>query len=85
LIRFNLPDFLWAYSLTAALLFWRRKTGKVNKWFILIILLMITATEFIQYYIPKRFTFDWLDVVAAFSGSMLSYLLNMHKNEKEKF
>ena len=47
-IRFNLPDFLRAYSLTAALVFWKLYKGRVDCLFIFVVLIFLAGTEFVQ-------------------------------------
>ncbi len=84
IIKFNLPDFLWAYSLSAALLFWQQKRGKADQWFVFTVVVLIATTEVGQIFFQPQFTFDLLDVVAALSGSTLSYYLISWQNANKK-
>lgn len=79
ILLYNAPDFCWDYSLASALFFWGKKYASGRRFFPIIILALLLASEFIQLLMPTIFTFDWIDVLAAFFAFMLSYLLNYRK------
>ena len=79
IVVYNVPDFCWDYSLASALFFWGKKYASGRRFFPIIILALLLASEFIQLLMPTIFTFDWIDVLAAFFAFMLSYLLNYRK------
>jgi hypothetical protein len=79
ILQFNLPDFCWDYSFSSALFLWKEKTGTKIKYFPSAILFLLIAGEGIQVFFPYSFTFDWLDMVAAFLAFCSSYLLNYKK------
>ena len=69
------PDFCWSYSLSSALFVWERWQGSWIRFFSLIVLLLILGSELIQFLLTSAFTPDWMDVLAALSAFILSYLL----------
>ena len=76
LFVFNLPDFCWSYSLASSLFYWKRLDKVNNRYFPVLVLLLIIAAESAQYFLSPQFTFDRLDIVAAIMAFFLSYLLN---------
>lgn len=82
-VRYNLPDLLWAYSLTAALMLRKSGTGTISTSYFILILTIVSASEIIQIAFPDKFTFDWSDLGAAIAGSMLSYIANNLSFEKK--
>ncbi|MBL7724126.1 MAG: hypothetical protein JNK27_08245 [Chitinophagaceae bacterium] len=72
-IAFNLPDFCWSYSLSAALFTWKKWSGASIRYFPLLVLLALLSSEVIQILLTGLFTFDWIDVLAAFIAFLLSY------------
>lgn len=72
-IAFNLPDFCWSYSFASALFIWEKRQERIIKYFPFIVLLILLMGELIQLFLPSMFTFDWLDLIAAFSAFLLSY------------
>jgi hypothetical protein len=79
LLVYNLPDFCWDYSFTSALFLWERKALANNKYFPVMILLILLISEAIQIFMPAAFTFDWLDMLAAVLAFSMSWLLNYAK------
>lgn len=73
LMAFNLPDFCWSYSLSAALFTWKKWSGISIRYFPLLVLLALLGSELIQVLLPELFTFDWIDILAAFIAFLLSY------------
>ena len=71
------PDFFWAYAFSSALLFWGRNNP--NKYFPLLILLMLFLSEIIQLVLKPGFRFDWIDLAAVTLAFGLSLLLNWTK------
>ncbi len=81
LLIFSGPDFCWAYSLSSVLFIWHKWQGKPKKYFLFLIFSLIILSELIQVFFHRKFTLDWLDVIAAFLAVVLSYLLN-YRNVK---
>ena len=77
--KYNLPDFCWDYSFSSALFLWKQKTDTKIKYFPFAVLFLLMASEAIQIFFPFSFTFDWLDMLAAFIAFCLSYFLNHKK------
>ena len=73
IIAFNLPDFCWSYSLAAALFTWKKWYGESIRYFPLLVLLALLGSEVVQVFLPGIFTFDWIDILAAFNAFLLSY------------
>jgi hypothetical protein len=67
-----LPDFLWSYSLSFFLLWWLAPLVKNVFRLSLGILGLLIVTEWVQVFFPNRFTFDFLDLVAAITAFFLS-------------
>lgn len=74
-IFFSGPDFFWAFSISSALIIWEIWQGRSNKYFTLLIFLLVVLSELIQLFFSKGFTFDWVDFIAALAGFWLSYFL----------
>lgn len=73
ILAFHLPDFCWSYSLAAALFTWKKWSGASIRYFSLLVLLVLMGSELIQILLSGTFTFDWIDVLAAFIAFLLSY------------
>jgi hypothetical protein len=83
LFIFSGPDFCWSYSLSSALFIWEKWQGSRIRFFFLVVLLIVTGAELIQYLLASVFTPDWIDVLAALSAFILSYfLIKRQDNEK---
>jgi predicted Na+-dependent transporter len=83
LFIFSGPDFCWSYSLSSALFIWEKWQGKKIRLFPLVVLMVVVCSELIQYLLASVFTPDWIDVLAALSAFILSYLLIRRQvNEK---
>lgn len=76
ILIYNIPDFCWDYSLASALFLWREMNLIKIKYFGVIVLSLLLATEGVQFFLPHFFTFDWLDMIAAIAAFFLSYTLN---------
>ena len=68
------PDFCWSYSFSSALfitnfLFFR------SKLLALLTVLLIIFSEVVQIFLPRYFTFDWVDVSAVITAVGLSFLV----------
>jgi hypothetical protein len=81
-IAYNLPDFCWSYSLASVLFIWEKWQEKMIKLFPFYIFLILLSAETIQLFLPGSFRFDWLDIVAALLGFLLSYY-EFHFYEKK--
>ncbi|MGL2999410.1 hypothetical protein [Flavobacterium sp. RSSB_23] len=69
---YSLPDGLWVYSFSSALLiFWNNDFGKVKYW-LLIPIISGVLIEFLQGFKVFTGTFDLLDLVFSISGLLLS-------------
>lgn len=68
------PDFCWSYSFTSAI-FILNSIYFHAKYFFPVVLLIIIISEFIQFFLPRYFTFDWIDIGAAVAGVVLSYFI----------
>ena len=77
IIKYQLPDFCWAFSLTAALVTWKNWWGRPVPFFFGYILLLAAGSELIQLW-GSGFTFDLWDLLAAIFGVVLSFLLIKH-------
>lgn len=77
IIKYQMPDFCWAYSLTAALVIWKNWWGRPVPFFFGYILLLAAGSELIQLW-GSGFTFDTRDLLAAVLGVVLSFLLIKH-------
>jgi hypothetical protein len=78
-IRNNLADFCWTYSIASALFLFNESALKkttVKKLFT-ILLGIALGEEVVQVWMPFYFTFDFWDVVATFSGVCMSYFFLM--------
>ncbi len=75
LFVFSGPDFCWSYSLSSALFTWEKWQGSRIRFFLLLVLFVVTGSELIQFLLTSVFTPDWMDVLAALSAFILSYLL----------
>lgn len=74
IIKFQLPDFCWAFSLTAALVTWKNWWGRSIPFFFGYIFVLVAGSELIQLW-GSGFTFDLRDLLAAILGVVLSFLL----------
>ena len=68
------PDFCWSYSFASALfitnfIFFR------SKLFTYATVILIILAELIQIFLPRYFTFDWMDLGAAVIAVFISYLI----------
>jgi hypothetical protein len=66
-VNYNLPDALWAFSLTSFILLATRKDNHYTKFFYLFISIVIMLVLEM-----KVGTFDWLDIAAMLIGSCAS-------------
>ena len=82
ILKYNLPDFCWSYSFSSALFIWGKWRGGQIKLFVFFVFLLILAAEPLQLLLPSRFTFDWMDMVAALLAVLLSFLLVFSKWQK---
>jgi hypothetical protein len=78
ILLFNGPDFCWSYSFVSSLLFWQHAAGNQQRYFRLIILLLLLGQELIQLLLPGYFSFDIADMIAALIAFLLSLYLNRH-------
>jgi hypothetical protein len=69
-----LPDLCWAYSLANALYLYFRHTGRPFASGSLLILPLVLASELVQLWLPRYFTFDLLDLAASLIAFLLSAL-----------
>jgi hypothetical protein len=69
----NGPDFCWYYSFASALLIVNFIFFK-SKLFTYLTVMLIVSSEMVQIFLPRHFTFDWIDVGAAMVAVTLSYL-----------
>jgi hypothetical protein len=76
IIVFNGADFCWSYSLTSALLVWKKLAAFKTAFFSVLIFIIILVQELVQYFFPSYFTFDIWDIVAAILAFLLSFALN---------
>lgn len=67
-----LPDFCWAFSLASALYLYFRAVGWTLAQSTLVILPLLLLSEVIQIWLPRYFTFDWLDLGATLAAVLLS-------------
>ena len=85
LLVFTGPDFCWSYSLSSALFIGERWQGSSIRYFSFIVLLLVIGSELIQFLLTSVFTPDWIDLLAALSAFILSYLLiRKPYNEKQE-
>lgn len=75
LVIYSGPDFCWSHSLSSALFIWEKLQGSPIRYFALVVLLLVIGSEMIQFLLTSTFTPDWMDVFAALSAFILSYLL----------
>lgn len=69
-VIYNLPDAFWAFSLTSfIILSTRTDSQKIQSLYLLIIIVMMLILEI------TVGTFDWLDLLAMFSGFITSILI----------
>ena len=69
-IVYNLPDALWAFSLTSFILLSTRTDSKKIQ-----LLYLFTGILVMLFLENTIGTFDWLDILAMFSGFIISILL----------
>ncbi len=72
LLKFNLPDFCWCYSLAASLFIWKRWWGVAIPLFPVWVLLILAGSELIQLIPGSAFWFDPIDLLAAIIAFGLS-------------
>lgn len=78
MVRFYLPDFLWAFAFSNAILVvWVR----INLFWILILVVFFIAYETLQKMKIIAGTFDYFDILLYFSALLISIILH----EKEHF
>jgi hypothetical protein len=75
-IAYSGSDFCWSYSFASALFFWKKADGSIHWKFVVIVLMLVCFFELIQFLFPGQFTFDAVDLAAAFCAVLLSWLLN---------
>ena len=82
---FSLPDGLWIYSFTSAILiYWNNDSQKIKLW-LLIPFISGVLIELFQYFKLFKGTFDYLDLTFSIIGLSLSKIIINHKfkqNEK---
>ena len=83
LLIFSGPDFCWAYSLSSALFIWEKWQGSAIRYFPLVVLLLVVGAELIQFVLTSFFTPDWMDIFAALSAFILSYLLIRRQHDEK--
>lgn len=76
----HLPDCLWAYSLSnfLALFFPGLFSFKVKAAFIMV---LVSATEIVQVFFPKQFTFDWIDLLLTIIVSFFTLIFWPYEKE----
>lgn len=67
------PDFCWSYSLASALFLWNKQQQKQLKFFPLLVLLLLLASELVQGTLFNKFVFDYGDLFAAVAAFWLSW------------
>lgn len=82
LVKYTLPDFFWDYSFGSALFIYKLSLQKPVKYFSILVLFLLLATEAVQYFFPSRFTFDLVDLGAALIAFILSYLFIKQQMKK---
>jgi hypothetical protein len=72
-LLFYLPDICWAFALAnaLALVWWHRVRSPLRLY--AGIATLVAASEILQYWTPRHFTFDWYDLLAAIVAVVLSY------------
>ena len=75
IVKYQLPDFCWSFSLTAALVVWKNWWGRPIPFFLLYIILIVAGSELIQLSVFNGFTFDIRDLFAAVLAAVLSFFL----------
>jgi hypothetical protein len=75
-IAYSGSDFCWSYSFASALFFWKKADGSIQWWFVVMVVLLVVFFELVQLLFPTQFTFDEVDLAAAFGAVILSWLLN---------
>jgi hypothetical protein len=68
------PDFCWSYSFTACLLLINYYFLK-QKYFWIIVFILVALSEIVQIFLYPHFTFDWKDLFADIAGFALALLL----------
>lgn len=80
IVKFQLPDFCWTFSLSAALMCWKNWWGKPIPFFYGYLILLAAGAELIQVAFPGKFTVDLKDLFAAISAVALSvYLIKRYE------
>ncbi len=80
IIKFQMPDFCWTFSLTAVLLGWKNWWGRSIPFFCGYLFLLAAGSELIQAALPGKFTFDYKDFIAAILAAGLSvYLIKRYE------
>ena len=83
LLKYNLPDGLWFYSLISAItIIWKGSYSAYFSWWLLLAIVLAYLTEIFQalYFIPR--TFDWNDLLA-YSVAIMVYILNFRIPRKQ--
>lgn len=73
ILKYNLPDFCWSYSLASSLFVWKRWWGAAIPLFSFWVLLILAGAEMIQLLPGSDFRFDLIDLFAAFLAFGLSF------------
>ena len=78
ILKYNLPDFCWSYSLASSLFIWKRWWDAAIPLFSFWVLLILAGSELIQLLPGSDFRFDPIDLFAAFLAFGLSFLFLHH-------
>ena len=81
-IKYNLPDGLWAFSLTSLIqIIWAPHEKKLRVFWLFCVLLMIALSELLQKFQIINGVFDWLDLITMIFAFVLSIFI-LSKYEK---
>ncbi len=83
LLKYNLPDFCWCYSLASSLFVWKKWWGTPVPLYSFYVLLILAGSELIQLIPGSDFRFDPIDLFAAFLAFGLSFYF-LHQPVKNK-
>jgi hypothetical protein len=83
ILKYNLADFCWSYSLASSLFVWKKWWGAPIPLFSLWVLLILAGSELIQLIPGSDFRFDPIDLFAAFLAFGLSFYF-LHQPAKTK-
>ncbi|MGG5578045.1 hypothetical protein ACPDHL_11990 [Myroides sp. C15-4] len=84
-LYYSMPDGLWVYSMTSALVIYWRKSPKYGRYWLIVPFTLGVGVEILQGFNLFLGTFDWIDLIVSFLGfSMSIIVINLKLKQYEK-